>query len=1374
MRFDTHFFSVSCSLAVINASDVKRIEAVGTRKSDSIDSQHVTSVDAQLHGLETYINPDVDAVLRFSQRHVEMIGGWIDTDIPLMDEMGSLENGDALGVALIQPVTTGIEFTQTVRDLFPTRRSLVVNIEPVSTMLSFEDLQLVERVLNRWSKKGKKSAGPFRNDNITMDIPSTEQYEILFKDTRLGLGLRTEGEKILVSSVQNNTFSREIKCGDALVAVDENQVAKKSLEQVVKMLTKAKRPVSIKFERKSQTEHLKMHTLKDAISPDVAPSVLSTSADSKPNVETAESFSCPVYSLSFYLGAPLGLEFEESPCGKFPVVSKVLPSVDEAVVVPNAIGIIENEQIEIIEPAFDPATTRIPKVGAVVVAIDEIPVEEIGVKAAWELLLRTQKARDASEQAPNDLSPRVATFRLSFQEIDSAVWGKVETADVSIAGVALSFIDDFNGRDMPLFRGKLNTMELHAARGIGVESHIIDRTVPMLLSPLDMDCLEKSVTLDSRTVQEIHTESIVSLTAIGRFSVDYFHPRVAFWEPLLEPSQLFFLLEKQGGSIESQRPAQIALEMSDRLPGTHSVRTNLAQSIYFKESSMVSVNITDAAAEVLVQGIRRWKMWRQDISSKMIEMGEGCDSPDFTPKSPEDDSIVLSGDEPPEEIQRAAAQQAAQAALVFAQKRGAETSKSSPSSKPFIFRNRTGMSVAFVQQGKGLRDQAFPSKRKLESSSTLETETAIGEYRGLERYERQAITELADQEDAKFDIDLIETHSNDGSIMGRSVRHFNNKVRSYEGRYPDLTVAIQAVAGVSIEPLADLQVFKVGSSIRYLTVKKEISTGFAIHSIRVVWNVEIEDNRRILTLSTAVRLISSGFGIPIEVGVRKGTARNGKEDFRSLSLSSIGFEVEVGSSKASQSSADSTVTSIGLVSSKTPLYMPLWLALKLEPINVCIRPASIFLSDFEWSHDAVLQFGPVDQAESQTDASFMARWTWEETFQEISFVRCDPQNFTSSSVWFSVFGSTSLGSYGNTLKQGKEEKKKSSVKRRDESDLFDVLSLTLDSCLTLRNMLPLDIAWEVSCSSKRDTNHRVLPSCSEVSSPRGTEFLKTKLLHSGELTEIVEYCHNSFNLQARFQMAGGNAWSTWASLSLDDLRNFDDEIDSNDPSEVVDALFPSSCQVNVEIQDGPLGVPTIFGARILPKMTTDDPFRGQVYGLEIIVYAELWIRNITSLPLNFGCPGHQLQNALPNLKKQGTSFDESVAKFTAESALMEIANLLEVGDKGTGLNQSIARKMAESGTIESLPNQTANSLVEEVFEYVEINSSMVRRRWWASESFDSYRQNITNVTDGNATWKWIDESWVSLLFVKIHCGPSNNFSRSTVHHIRCTGNRLFW
>ena len=138
---------------------------------------------------------------------------------------------------------------------------------------------------------------------------------------------------------------------------------------------------------------------------------------------------------------------------------------------------------------------------------------------------------------------------------------------------------------------------------------------------------------------------------------------------------------------------------------------------------------------------------------------------------------------------------------------------------------------------------------------------------------------------------------------------------------------------------------------------------------------------------------------------------------------------------------------------------------------------------------------------------------------------------------------------------------------------------------------------------------------------------------------------------------------------------------------------------------------------------------------------ELWIRNITSLPLNFGCPSYQIYEPEQSLTQ--TSLNGSIAKFTAESALMELTSLLDGGAKGTAFNQNSAQDSSErSTTMESLPGQKCRELTEEVFEYVEIENSAVKRKWWASESYNGYHKQIFDVEDFGSNWKWLDEKWV--------------------------------
>ncbi|MGK3754692.1 MAG: hypothetical protein ACI8RD_007001, partial [Bacillariaceae sp.] len=868
-----------------------------------------------------------------------------------------LVDKDTLGVALIQPVTTGIEYTQTERDLFPTRRSLLVNIDPVSTMLSFEDLQLVEVVLNRWSSG--RSKNPDDPTNPSEFLPKPEkmgeekesaeedaiQFEVVFNTKRLGLGLRTEGSQVVVTSIQNPEHALQVHSGDVLIFVGDESVHNKSLEQTVQILQGSGRPIIVKFERPVASIHA------GNIESTGTNAVTQPKEYSNEDPDNTYSISC--YNLRFRSGMQLGLEFEKSPSGQFPVVSKIVSTADDAIVLSSTADEIDSEQIEVIDPLFDLDHTRMPRIGAVIVAVDEVPVEEIGAEEVWQVLLEMQEAAMSPGPIATEIGGDV-TFCLTFQETHASTWGNIDYVEISTAGMALSFIDDLNGRDMPLFRGKLNSVEIHLERGLGIKAHILDNTTPSLLTPLCPDSIDnEEITLSIDQVQDIQTESILSVSVIGIFSVDYFHPRVSFWEPLLEPSQIFYHFEKQDGSIQADRPAQLALEVSDRL-----LRNEFTRVKKFDEAHMVSVNVTDAAAEVVVKASNRWKDWRNSLLLEPDEddieyadeliLEEGHDSDrNIVSMNPMDDvnqslqSEAVEANQRQMARQRVAAKKAAQGALIFAQKRGAETSKKSDSAKPFIFRNRTGISIAFVQQGCGLRCRgrgrgySWKARETGESSSFTAT---VGEYDGLEEYEQQSITELADQEDAKFNMDIMDESFGDDMGRRRSIRHFTNKVRSYEGRYPDLMVAIQAVAGVLVEPITNLQVFKVGSTIRHLTVKKDngsyVGSDSTRNSIQVVWNVEIEDNRRIITLSTAVRVVSTG--MPLEIGVRRDG--DGKKD--------IAYR-----------SSDNLTTSIGIARSECPYYMPLWLALKLEPVSIYVRPAFAATKDHSWSESSVLHFG---------------------------------------------------------------------------------------------------------------------------------------------------------------------------------------------------------------------------------------------------------------------------------------------------------------------------------------------------------------------------------------------------------------------------------
>ena len=259
-------------LAVVNVSKITSVmgqeHGASSMNAPSTESrqqvQQLTAVDAQLHSMESYINPDVDDALRFKRRHAEMVGDAVSTSSPAFQyedtEESERHSSDALGVALIQPVTTGIEYSEMRRDLFATKRSLFVNMEPVSTMLSFEDLELIEAVLKRWSSE-RSGSTPSEDDREVSGTPKFEgsvkrsmapafesrEYEVVFHSARLGLGLKMESGRIIVDSVQNSDYDELIAVGDTMVSIDGSGLDARSLADAVKELSVAARPTTILF-----------------------------------------------------------------------------------------------------------------------------------------------------------------------------------------------------------------------------------------------------------------------------------------------------------------------------------------------------------------------------------------------------------------------------------------------------------------------------------------------------------------------------------------------------------------------------------------------------------------------------------------------------------------------------------------------------------------------------------------------------------------------------------------------------------------------------------------------------------------------------------------------------------------------------------------------------------------------------------------------------------------------------------------------------------------------------------------------------------------------------------------------------------------------
>lgn len=1095
------------------------------------DKKVVTDVNAHLHSMETYINPNVDGALGLRMHHPDIFERQLVSAEDSGIDHRSLDDR-MLGVALIEPVTAGVQFCQIKRDRFPTLDSYSLNMEPVSTMVSFEDLTLIEAILGRWSSKTTKSSSKERSSSnfdvqcFTPTFPNRDEmdgtemqtiFHVSFEANRLGLILKKKSTgAVVVDSVQDVEKLNSVQPGDTLLAINGEGIGIVSLHDVVERLGSTPRPISVTFSRK-------VATLQSPQAPSSSYGMLGATSQSHDQSVADSSIESlrplagnkhvpRAYTVMFRRGVPNGLTIDLSPCGNLPVVIDVIPSLFL-----DAVSVIDGESgsLEVNERRY----IKIPRTGAVVTYVDGKPTAEIGYREAKDVLRDLSEAKPGEDETRNTVVGKEMCFSVSFIELDSSEWGVIRTADIRVAGIALTFIDDFKGRDMPLLRGWLDSVDVHLERGLGIDARAIVAGPPNVL-----DLLENGV--DS-------ADAITTIRILLQTEIDYYHPRIAVWEPLLEPSHLCFLVEWQNTS--ALRPGQLAVEASDRFLGGSEAEGQMP-SLAVDSPTIVSLNLTDAAVDTLARAIKEWREWRQgslvqqqlnegslvDVSTRPEE--ESQSDLDYkvavallTPTTQSEGKQKTSGVKPPDKLDTssslraakvAAAKKAAKAALVFAQKRGAGKQNKSESSKPFVFKNRTGMSLTFTQQSPtGKKGEVIPS-----SLATLGEE----QDEHHDRPSGTASTYIADGSDARFHIDVVgqDQPANEEDHIGVK------RVRTYEGQYPSLCVCFETVPGVAVMPLKNLPVFKVGSTVRRLDGQKlhgglseisldggETSTNATVEfSVPVVWTVEVEDNRRILTLSSAVRVLSAGINIPTDIGVN----------------------LPNNSDRTAEG-----ITRVGTAESGSPFYLPLWVALRREEVSVFIKPNGL---EYNWSNKSILSFAAIRDvdAESTSDFTFdddsyaesnlkagpksSTNWTWKETFENSCSVPCEPCSDRKSSsdlrtLWFSCVSMTSRNEFG---------------------DPIDLISVAVDAGLTLRNMLPVNLLWEVAAFQDSDDFFSLDGSSprKKLGCPADSLTSDDCQLFSGSGVDVLAFNPTLIDTRARFRCHAGQEWSSWANLEL--------------------------------------------------------------------------------------------------------------------------------------------------------------------------------------------------------------------------------------------------
>ena len=875
-------------------------------------------------------------------------------------------------------------------------------------------------------------------------------------------------------------------------------------------------------------------------------------------------------------------------------------------------------EIEAIEEAGGVELVHIPLPGAIILAINAVSSTSLGFDGMCQHIYQMTGSHNAAQPDMSGKQKRSmaevpsvlhrdklrTSYTITFREARSEHWSYVDKVDVKITNFKLTVINDINGRDMPILRASLKGTNVHMERGLGLKTNSIQAPTPSILKFCGKDVNEGAIY--SSPFSDL-SEAIMKFNAEGETCIEYYNARVALWEPMLEPQLLQILCECQQGNSKLKRPGSLAIALSDG-------RLDLfcwepKECFIDSDSSFVSINITDAASEVLVKTMLEWNEWRKlsalakvDNLDQLLSENNGSDESGASPQLSEAQQITLTGLDKNEitngriqiqldsgennsrqtkdpvsdllvtsnihsrlltTVKYDAAQNAAQAALIFAKKRGASTQQKSDYAKPFILKNRSGLPIYFEQQSNNTQGHWH------QSTYIQAVSTNKGERNEVAKKLPFASMRVGDGCEARFNLETVKEEyfvSNHRGISSDSGDQptINKRVkREYEGRFPHLTVALDpSASGVTIEPIYDLPVVKVGETIRRLQVQILGNTGEAVRmsSVVVVWTVELENQRRILTLRSATSISSLCCGIPIEIGVHQ-----------KLSSQSQG-------SNEQEDGIDSEVL-LGVSLPGSPLYLPLWLDLSFKDISLVVRPAALDSSGlhsstdkhnlYQWSSRSILEYGRHDadtnengfnesSPVSDINMSKGEVWKWKETkicSKVCNFPELGGSSFGLLPVWLSflcVRGNTDESDVMADIKR--PNNLKATKKRAGVS--WSLLNVTIGTSLSVHNMLPVSIEWEVaetlhdeltksssislldgsSMRSRQLQNIGFIPFAAEIPeiSPIGNSMLK-----SGAEVDVFSCNVSSMSVQGRVRCDRTNGeWSEWAHISGEGRKEY--------------------------------------------------------------------------------------------------------------------------------------------------------------------------------------------------------------------------------------------
>ena len=337
--------------------------------------------------------------------------------------------------------------------------------------------------------------------------------------------------------------------------------------------------------------------------------------------------------------------------------------------------------------------------------------------------------------------------------------------------------------------------------------------------------------------------------------------------------------------------------------------------------------MSDSAVNILSKAAMNWRQSPQSQASGANNTSLGPLTP-VTPQKAKESPLFgikqgISSPSSAADLRKAT--KLAKVALNFTRKRGNTAHPDISNPSPFIFRNRSGLSNRFSARG-------------------------------------IAATAISDGHDAQFQMNPI---NNDTEIIDKSdssQRQGDTRLRKYDGHFPtvDITLEFDIVGtigaedmvgwDVSADPITGLPTDRVGRIIRSVRIwkkKKNLDTPPVSQWINIAWSVQLEENRRVLTLSSATNVIVFGCGPAVEVGVRLSSEENRSDS--------------------------NEITVVGTTAKNNELYLPLWVEACFCQIDVFVRPSTLS-TVYEWSTFPVLC---LKEAQWNSDADVHYDWVAE-------------------------------------------------------------------------------------------------------------------------------------------------------------------------------------------------------------------------------------------------------------------------------------------------------------------------------------------------------------------------------------------------------------